>query len=99
MVEFLQSFGIMLAVALIPLIIYPLTKVGKDFDPISWLYTGRTRLGLGFVLIILLTVLILYVPTAEDVLSLIGFNTGKSVAAVGFSVGCMLVVAIRGNED
>lgn len=97
--NFLQTFGVMLVVALIPIVLYALTKVQKDFDLISWVIAGKTRLILGAILILLISVLVVFVPEAETVLSAIGFNPDKSSAALGLAVGGLLVAGIRGNEQ
>lgn len=97
--EFLQTLGVMLTVALIPLVLYALTKVKRDFDVITWIIDSRTRLGLGFVLIVLISILVVFVPESEAVLTAIGFNPDKSSAALGLAIGGLLVAGIRGNED
>lgn len=99
MINFLQIFGTLFLVALIPLLTYALTSCGKDFDVVSWLVYTRTRLGIGFLLLFILSLCLAFVPEASDVLNAVGFNTGKSVTALGLALGAMLVTSIRGNSN
>lgn len=98
MKDFFMTFLTMLLVALIPLVLYAIRKCGKEFDFISWILINRTRFILGFVLMMLLSSLLHFVPESTDILTLIGFNVGKSSAAVGFAIGSLLVLAINGNK-
>lgn len=93
----LTTFLIMVVVGLIPLIAYALTKCGTDFNLLTWVVTSRDRLILGFVLIGLFSVLIVYVPEAAEILAAVGFNTAKP-AALALAIGTSLVTLIRGNE-
>lgn len=95
---FLQTLVIVLIVALIPLVLYALTKCGRDFDLISWILFTRNRLVLGFVLIVLLSAVIVFVPEAADVLAAFGFNATRP-AALGLAIGGLLVAGIRGNDE
>lgn len=95
---FLQTFIVIFVVAAIQLVLYALTKTGRDFDIFSWLLLSRTRLGLGLILILLLSFLIAFVPEANIVLNAVGFDTGASNAALGLAVGGLLVSLIRGDE-
>lgn len=97
--EFFQTFGIMTAVALIPLVLYALTSAGRDFDLISWILYSKNRLVLMILLILLFSVLITFVPEAEAVLVAVGFNPDKSSAALGLAVGGLVVSGIRGNQE
>lgn len=96
---FLQTLFVILIVALIPLVLYALTKCGiKDFDFISWIYYARFRFTLGFCLIVLFSAVISFVPEAADILASVGFNAEKP-SALGLAIGGLLVAGIRGNED
>lgn len=95
---FLQTFAIILIVAALPIVLYALSKCGKDFDFFSWLIAGRTRLSLGFALILLISLLISFVPEAAEVLSALGFNVTKPWA-IGIAIGGLLVSGVRGDKD
>lgn len=97
--QFLSTLFVILIIALIPLVLYALTKCGKDFDLISWVLFSKSRLALGFLLILLLSALITFVPEAEIVLSAIGFNPDKSSVGIGLAVGGLLVAGIRGDDE
>ncbi|HXG85776.1 MAG TPA: hypothetical protein VNI84_17285 [Pyrinomonadaceae bacterium] len=96
--RFLETLFVMLVVTLIPLVIYALSKCGKDFDPVSWLYFSQTRLYLALVLIALFSAVIAFVPEASAILTAVGFNAEKP-SALGLAIGGMLVAGIRGNES
>lgn len=97
--NFFQVWLVMLLVAAIPLILYSISKCGKDFDIISFILATRTRLILGFFLILLLSALVVFVPEAELVLTAIGFNADRSSAALGLAIGGLLISGIRGDEE
>ncbi len=94
---FLSTFLVMMVTTLIPLVIYALTKCGKNFDLISWILQSENRLILALVLIILFSALISFVPEASAIFTAVGFNVEKP-SALGLAVGGMLVASIRGNE-
>jgi membrane protease YdiL (CAAX protease family) len=88
----------MALVTSIPIVIYALTKTGRDFDLARFFAAGKTRLTLGFILVVLLSLVIVYVPDAKGVLTALGFNA-EVPSGLGLALGAMLVAVIRGDEN
>ena len=96
--NFLTTFLNILLVAAIPLVLYALSKCGRDFDVLSWILHSRSRLVLGFALILLFSAVLVFVPEARDVIAAVGFNAEKP-SALGLAIGGLLVAGIRGDEE
>lgn len=84
-------------VAALPMVLYAFTKCGKNFDVISFFVEGWTRILTGIVLALLISVLIAFVPDAENVLAVLGFRS-TSPWGIGVAIGALLVTGIRGEK-
>lgn len=110
--DFFVSLVTMLLVAIIPLLIYAIRKCGAEFTVRGFLLSSRRRLGLGFLLMMLLTLIVTWFPAARTVFGVAAAfiagifgvpaattdAAGVSDVALGLIVGGLLVAAIHGDK-
>jgi hypothetical protein len=95
---FTISLATLLAAALVPLVIYAATSAKGAFDPVCFVRTSRSRLIYGFIAMAIVAGLLTCVDAAGAALALVGFAPGGSEVALGFTIGGLLVAAIRGDK-
>jgi hypothetical protein len=99
-VNFLTVLFQLALATFIPFILYSLTTCGKNFDPISFIYYGRTRIGFATILILMIAGAIAFdVETAKAICTPLGFNIENSSVGVGLALSTALIAGIRGDED
>lgn len=98
LIGFMISLTILLAAALVPLLIYAATSAGADFNLRSFVITSRSRLAYGFIAMAVVAGLLTLVEGAGAALAIVGFAAGGSEVALGFTIGGLLVAAVRGDR-